>query len=130
VEHFETKTQKTMSDPEPNFVIANAIKADKKRMFNEHPRAVSFRWNSKWYQGIRTAEIPEGLDMDEWGFSPDTDTVLRILFVDFKGADGNGVVPPVINDRIRMENINWRVEMRTMRADDAIYVLRKESKAS
>jgi len=108
-------------------VLVRQIERDKDRIFREHPRSVQFRFSSKWYAGIRVAQMSERLDMMRTGYNPDTDTVLKINYLNFIGADGSTPTAPDVNDRIRMDNIDWRVEERIGEADDLKLVLRKET---
>ena len=114
-----------MSDT-PNILTA-MIRRDKSVVFREHGRRVDFRWNGRWYHAIRVASFTDDMAMLQHGYSPDTDTVIKINFDDFKdAATGAGVVAPVKNDRIRMESVNWRVEERVKEGDDYKLILRKE----
>lgn len=107
-------------------VLARTIARDKAQSFREHPRSVSFRFDSKWYLGVRVAQFSQDLEMMRFAFNPDTDTVLKINFQSFIDEAGAGVVAPEVNARIRMDNIDWRVEEKVVEADDCKLFLRKE----
>lgn len=107
-------------------VLAQTIARDKAQSFREHPRAVSFRLASRWYQGVRVATFSQDLEMMRFAFNPDTDTVLKINFASFLDEAGAGVAAPLVNDRIRMDKIDWRVEEVVTEADDCKLILRKE----
>ena len=108
-------------------VLVQTIARDKAQCFREHPRSVSFRFDNRWYQGIRVAAFSQDLEMTRFAFNPDTDTVLKVNLERFTGADGSGVVAPGVTDRIRMDNIDWRVEDTITEADDVKLILRKEA---
>ena len=107
-------------------VLAETIQRDKAQTFREHPRAVSFRFAGKWYQGVRVATFSQDLEMMRFAFDPDTDTVLKINFQAFTDETGAIVIAPGLNARIRMDNIDWRVEEVVTEADDCKLILRKE----
>jgi len=116
---------------EPINMMAEAIKQDKAYIFADHPRAVMFRWNSKWYNGIRVSTFSDQDVFIEHGYSPDTDTIIKINFDTFKdAATGNGAVAPTKRDRLRMDNVNWRVQESVRENDDLKLFLRKEVSAA
>ena len=99
-------------------LISKRIQADKRKIFQAHPRQVDFQFNSRWYLGIRVAPMVEGLDITSDGYNPDTDTIIKINFQEFVGADGSTPIAPKRNEEIRAENVQWRIEEVTRENDD------------
>jgi len=111
-------------------VLSATISRDKSQVFREHPRSVSFRFDGKWYQGIRVSAFSQDEEMALHAFNPETDTALKINLANFTDETGATPIAPAVNDRIRMDNTDWRVEERIVEADDYRLILRKEVAAA